>query len=138
MPRGIRCKIEQGVVDDCASGVVGITPCMRHDQADADMTQDSSTTRLMLRLYVAGQTPRSQRALLNLRRMCDAQQGLAYDLEVIDVMKHPEIATAQQVMATPMLVREGPVPGRRIVGDLTDQDNVFAGLDIKRHPKSPV
>ena len=74
----------------------------------------------LLKLYIAGQTPRSQRAILNLRRICDSQSEFEYKLEIIDVLEDPEAAEEDKIMATPVLIKKLPPPVRRIIGDLTD------------------
>lgn len=73
-----------------------------------------------LKLYVYGQTPRSQRAIRNLKKMCASNPDFEYCLEIIDVQKHPEAAEEQHVLVTPMLVRCLPKPVRRIIGDLAN------------------
>ncbi len=85
-----------------------------------------------LRLYVAGQTPKSLAAISNLKKICadyvDAQQ---YRVEVIDLAKNPALARDHQILAIPTLVRSLPVPIRKIIGDLSDTERVVVGLDIR-------
>lgn len=83
-----------------------------------------------LRLFVTGSTPRSTRAIENLRRICDEDLEGRYDLEVIDVYQDPEATREFQVVATPTLVKVLPEPLRRIIGDLSDRERVLAGLNI--------
>jgi circadian clock protein KaiB len=84
-----------------------------------------------LRLYVAGQTPKSVMALKNLREICKNQLNDAYDIEVIDLMVNPERSLDDQILAIPTLVRKLPVPVRKIIGDLSDTERVLIGLDLK-------
>jgi circadian clock protein KaiB len=86
---------------------------------------------IKLRLYVAGQTPKSMAALSNLQQICTAHLGGKYDLEVIDLMKHPQLAQGDQILAIPTLVRSLPVPIRKIIGDLSNVDRVLVGLDLR-------
>lgn len=89
---------------------------------------------IQLRLYVAGQTPKSMAALSNLQRICAAHLDGKYDLEVIDLMKHPQLAQGDQILAIPTLVRNLPVPIRKIIGDLSNVDRVLVGLDLRGAP----
>jgi circadian clock protein KaiB len=83
-----------------------------------------------LRLYIAGQTPRSLAALANLKRICNEHfDGEQYRLEVIDLVKHPHLAHDDEILAIPTLVRSLPVPIRKIIGDLSNTDRVLVGLD---------
>jgi circadian clock protein KaiB len=84
-----------------------------------------------LRLYVAGQTTRSVAALTNLRRYCEQYLANRYTLEVIDLLKHPQLAEGDQILAIPMLVRKVPEPIRKIIGDLSNEEKVLVGLDIR-------
>jgi circadian clock protein KaiB len=97
----------------------------------------------VFKLFVMGQSPRSQRAVANLRRLCDEKLGDAYRLEVIDVLERPQAAEDARVLSTPTLVKELPLPARRMTGDLSDPEKVMAGLDLtpcqpKRHLASDV
>lgn len=86
--------------------------------------------RFMLRLYVTGRTARSERAILNLREICETEFEGGYDIEVIDVLEHPTLAEDDKILATPTLVKELPEPVRKIIGDLSDRDKVLLGLDL--------
>ena len=83
-----------------------------------------------LRLYVAGQTPKSIVALANLKRICDQHLNGQYKVEVIDLMENPQLAQRDQIVAIPTLVRELPTPLKRIIGDLSNTDRVLVGLDV--------
>ncbi len=86
-----------------------------------------------LRLYVAGQTPKSMLALQNLQRFCEDYLEGKYTLEVIDLLIRPQLAEGDQILAIPTLVRKVPAPMRRIIGDLSNEQKVFVGLDINEH-----
>ena len=88
----------------------------------------------VLRLFVTGTTSRSQRAIANMRRICEEKLAGQYDLEIIDVYEHPEATRDLQVVATPTLVKVLPEPLRRIIGDLSDREKVLAGLNISPMP----
>ena len=84
-----------------------------------------------LRLYVAGQTPKSVMALANLRQYCEEHLQGRYQLEVIDLLQNPQLAEGDQILAIPTLVRKVPVPMRKIIGDLSNVERVLVGLDIR-------
>jgi circadian clock protein KaiB len=89
--------------------------------------------KYQLDLYVTGQTPRSLRAAANLRRICDQSLGMdgtAYELRLIDVQQHPELAEAAHIFATPATIRVAPLPVYRVIGDLSDPAKVLAALGI--------
>ena len=84
-----------------------------------------------LRLYVAGQTARSLAALANLERICEEHLHGSYRIEVIDVLKSPALARGDQILALPTLVRRLPLPVKKIIGDLSNEDRVLIGLDLR-------
>ena len=83
-----------------------------------------------LRLYTAGQTPKSMTALRNLKRVCDEHLSGRYQLEVIDLLQNPRLAKDHQIVAIPTLVRDLPNPIRKIIGDLSDTERTLVGLDL--------
>jgi circadian clock protein KaiB len=85
----------------------------------------------ILRLYVTGQTPRSQRSIENLRTLCEKYLKGQFDLEVIDIYQQPALAAEGQIIAAPTLIKTMPLPLRRLVGDFSDQARVVLGLDLK-------
>jgi circadian clock protein KaiB len=91
---------------------------------------DTDTKKWNLRLYVAGQTPKSITALANLKRICDEHMSGRYEIEVIDLMENPQLARRDQIVAIPTLIRELPSPLKRIIGDLSNTDRVLVGLDV--------
>ena len=84
-----------------------------------------------LRLYVAGESPRSKTALENLTRLCEERLKGAYRIEVIDLTKRPELAKADQILAVPTLVRRVPEPVKRLIGDLSDSDRALVALEMR-------
>jgi len=84
-----------------------------------------------LRLYVAGQTPKSIRAFANLKALCEGHLKGHYQIEVIDLMEHPQLARGDQIVAIPTLVRKLPQPVRKIIGDLSSTTRVLVGLDLQ-------
>jgi circadian clock protein KaiB len=84
-----------------------------------------------LRLYVAGQTPKSILALVNLRQICEEHLQGRYEIEVIDLMENPQLAQGDQILALPTLVRRLPEPIKKIIGDLSNTERVLVGLDLR-------
>jgi circadian clock protein KaiB len=84
-----------------------------------------------LKLYVAGQTPRSVAALTNLKHICETHMAGCYEIEVIDLLENPQLAKGDQILAVPTLVKKLPVPMRKIIGDLSDTERVLVGLDVR-------
>jgi circadian clock protein KaiB len=84
-----------------------------------------------LRLYVAGQTPKSITALANLKKICEERLAGRYTIEVIDLLEHPQLAAGDQILAVPTLVRRLPEPLKRIIGNLSDMERVLVGLDLR-------
>jgi circadian clock protein KaiB len=84
-----------------------------------------------LRLYVAGQTPRSVTAFANLKKICEEHLPGRYNIEVVDLVKHPQLAAGDQILAIPTLVRKLPQPLRKIVGDLRDTERALVGLQLR-------
>jgi circadian clock protein KaiB len=84
-----------------------------------------------LRLYVAGQTPKSLTAFANLKRICEQHLAGKYQIEIIDLLKDPKLARGDQILAIPTLVRKLPEPVRKIIGDLSNVDRTLIGLDLR-------
>jgi circadian clock protein KaiB len=93
----------------------------------------ASRDKWILRLYVAGQTLKTITALNNLKLICEEQLKGKYKIEVIDLLKQPQLARDNQILAIPTLVRKLPIPVRRIIGDLSDKERVLVGLDLIAH-----
>ena len=98
------------------------------------MAATSKTTNDMyvLRLYVTGMTPRSERAVRNLQAICDEYLEGRYDLDVIDIYQQPVLTKGEQIVAAPTLIKKLPLPMRRIIGDMSDRERVLLGLDLVR------
>lgn len=91
----------------------------------------SRTERWELRLYVAGQTPRSLAAFANLKQICESHLAGKYRIEVIDLVKNPQLAGGDQIVAIPTLVRRLPPPLKKIIGDLSNTERVLVGLQLR-------
>lgn len=85
-----------------------------------------------LRLYVAGETPRAATALVNLKRICEEHLSGRYQIEVVDLLKNPRLAAGDQILAVPTLVRRLPAPLKQIIGDLSNEERVLVGLDLRQ------
>ncbi len=86
--------------------------------------------KFKLRLYITGKTPKSERAIANLKEICERDlQGL-YELEIIDVLEFPQLAENEKILATPTLIKDLPPPLKRIIGDLSNSEKVLLGLDL--------
>jgi circadian clock protein KaiB len=90
----------------------------------------ASEGEFVLRLYVAGQTPRSLRAVANMQRVCADQLKGRYRLEVIDLYQQPQLAEGEQIVAVPALIKRLPAPPRIVIGDMSDTERVLVGLDL--------
>ena len=100
---------------------------VRHKRA----TREQKKGKYLLRLYVTGTTGKSVRAIQNVRRICEEHlQGL-YDLEVVDIYKNLPLARGDQIIAAPTLIKRLPAPLRRLIGDMSDEQRVLVGLDIR-------
>jgi circadian clock protein KaiB len=94
--------------------------------------QTPPAERYVLRLYVTGMTPRSARAVRNLRAICDEYLAGRYDLEVVDIYQQPLLAKGEQIIAAPTLIKKLPLPVRRIIGDMSNRERVLVGLHLVR------
>jgi len=96
------------------------------------LAKPSGEERYVLRLYVTGMTPRSTQAVGALKALCQEHLEGRYDLEVIDIYQHPQLAKDEQITALPLLVKKLPAPMRRLIGNLSDEERVLMGLDLRR------
>ena len=87
-------------------------------------------SKYVLKLYITGHTPRSQRAIENLRRICEQELGGESEIKIIDALEQPQLANEDKILATPTLIKVLPLPSRRIIGDLSDKNTVLQGLDL--------
>lgn len=94
-------------------------------------SQAQPSSEWQLRLYVAGQTPKSLAALDNLKRVCETHLSGRYEIEVIDLLVNPRLAVGDQILAVPTLVRKFPEPIRKIIGDLSNEERVLVGLNVQ-------
>ncbi len=100
----------------------------------ANTAPPAAAERYVLRLFVTGMTPRSIRAVLNLRTICNHFLEGRYDLEVVDIYQQPVLAKGEQIIAAPTLIKKLPLPMRRMIGDMSNQESVLLGLDITHAP----
>jgi circadian clock protein KaiB len=94
-------------------------------------TSKAHPSRYILKLYVAGRSPKSVNAIANIKKICEANLQGRYVLEVIDLYQQPQLAQGEQIIAVPTLIRKIPPPLRRIIGDLSNTERVLVGLDIR-------
>ena len=102
--------------------------------ADTD-AQGEQPKQWQLRLYVAGQTPKSVRAFANLKRLCEEHLAGQFEIEVVDLIDNPRLAKDDQIVAIPTLVRKLPEPIRKIIGDLSDTERTLVGLQLRSSTK---
>ena len=107
------------------------TPTKRPRRGSGGLTSQPELGQWNLRLYVAGQTPRSLSAFKNLKEICEEYLKGKYHIEVVDLMENPTLARGDQILAVPTLVRKLPQPIRKIIGDLSNTERVLVGLDIQ-------
>jgi circadian clock protein KaiB len=91
-------------------------------------------SKFRLRLYITGKTPKSERAIANLREICDRELKGLYELQIIDALERPQLAEDEKILATPTLIKDLPPPLRRIIGDLSNSEKVLLGLDLSPQP----
>ena len=92
--------------------------------------------KYLLRLYIAGATPRSTQAILNIRQICEEHLHGRYELEVIDVYQQPVLAAGEQIIAAPTLIKQLPLPLRKFIGDMSDTERILVGLDLRMRAAS--
>lgn len=97
----------------------------------AELADLAEQERYVLRLYVTGMTPRSTRAIRSIRSICEEFLAGRFDLEIIDVYQQPALIRDEQILATPTLVKKGPAPERRMIGDMSDRARVISGLGLR-------
>lgn len=97
------------------------TAAARHDSA-----------RYVLRLYVIGTTRNSERAIVNIRKICEDHLQGRYDLEIVDITQHPMLAEGEQIIAAPTLIKKLPLPLRRFIGDMSQTERILLGLDLRK------
>lgn len=95
-------------------------------------SRDTKDQQYTLRLYVAGLSPRSQEAIRAISAICKEHLADRYDLEVIDIYQHPQMAKDEQIIAAPTLIKKLPLPLRKIIGSMVDKEKVLVGMDLRR------
>jgi circadian clock protein KaiB len=95
------------------------------------LAKRSETEKYLLRLYVAGTSSRSSRAIENVRKICEEHLAGRYDLEVIDLYQQPVLSKGEQIVAVPTLIKKLPAPLRKFIGDMSDTDRILVGLDLR-------
>lgn len=111
-------------------------PAPRQDLAPPEDAGDSPGTQFChLRLYVAGQSPKTLSAISNLRRLCEERLDFRYEIEIVDLIENPRLAAGDEIIAIPTLVRRLPEPMRKIIGDLSDSERVIVGLQLLPVPQ---
>jgi circadian clock protein KaiB len=93
---------------------------------------DENSGRYILKLYVAGHSPKSVSAIANMKKICEENLQGRYELDVIDLYQQPQLAQGEQIIAVPTLIRKLPLPLRRIIGDMSNTERVLVGLDIRK------
>ena len=88
--------------------------------------------RYVLRLYVTGRTRNSERAIVNIRKICEEHLQGRYDLEIVDISQHPTLAEGEQIIAVPTLIKKLPLPLRRFIGDMSQSERILLGLDLRK------
>ena len=102
---------------------------LREELEKAEVNRGSQ--HYVLRLYISGITPRSTRAIENIRKICEENLKGRYELEVIDIFQQPQIARSEQIIAAPTLIKKLPLPLRKFIGDLSDTERILVGLELK-------
>jgi len=104
----------------------------RIDTAEYErLSERRKRERYVLRLYVTGMTPRSTAALTTIKELCEQHLNGRYELEVVDIYQHPQLASEEQIVAVPTLVKQLPSPLRKLIGNLSDRERVIYGLDLR-------
>jgi circadian clock protein KaiB len=96
----------------------------------------SETEKYVLRLYVAGMTPKSTKAIANVKKICDEHLEGRYELDVIDIYQQPKLTKGEQIIAAPTLIKKLPLPLRKLIGDMSDTEKFLVGIDLR--PKRTV
>lgn len=92
--------------------------------------KEPTLSKVLLKLFVTGKTPRAELAIANLKRICEDELQGRYELQIIDVIENPQLAEDEKILATPTLIKRLPLPLRRVIGDLSDKEKVLLGLNV--------
>lgn len=101
------------------------------EKAAEKIGEKTGKEKYVLRLYVAGITPRSKKAIENVKKICDEHLAGRCDLQVIDIFQQPKLAKGEQIIAAPTLIKKLPLPLRRVIGDMSDTEKFLIGIDLK-------
>ncbi len=101
----------------------------RHDREAAPQERDS--THYVMKLFISGLSPKSQQAIDNLKTICEEHLQDPYELEIIDIFQQPELAQSEQIIATPTLIKELPLPRRKFIGDMSATEKILLSLELK-------
>lgn len=93
--------------------------------------KNPGTEKYVLRLYITGTTPKSTRAIINIKKICEEHLKGRYELEIIDVYQQPTLAKDAQIIAAPTLIKKLPLPLRKLIGDMSDSERILVGLDLR-------
>jgi len=110
----------------------GAPPPQSGGHSVAGGAREAESNRYVLRLYVAGQTPKSVHAIANIKKICEENLKGRYVLDVIDLYQQPQLAQGEQIIAVPTLIKKLPPPLRRIIGDMSNTERVLVGLDLRK------
>jgi circadian clock protein KaiB len=108
-----------------------VTPGDAYEDAVEVVGGDEGKEVWYLRLYVAGESPKSLQAFANLKELCETHMDHPYEIEIVDLLQNPRLARGDEILAIPTLVRRLPAPMRKIIGDLSDTDQVLVGLQLR-------
>lgn len=100
-------------------------------QFEQAIDDPQSEKKIIMKLYVSGATPRSSRAIENIRNFCEEHLKGRYELEIVDIYQQPELLKHDEVVAAPTLIKELPLPLRKLIGDMSDEEKIMIGLNIK-------
>jgi circadian clock protein KaiB len=106
-------------------------PARRAQTGEKAAPRKAASSHYILKLYIAGHSPKSVNAITNIKKICEENLQGRYELEVIDLYQQPQLAQGEQIIAVPTLIRKLPIPLRRIIGDLSNTECVLVGLDIR-------
>jgi circadian clock protein KaiB len=110
--------------------------CPRRERHPGSTREEAPLSQYILKLYVTGKTSKAATAIDNLRRICDEDLEGRYELQIVDVLEHPQMAEDDKILATPTLIKRLPPPLRRVIGDLSDKHKVLLGLEVRPDIKS--
>lgn len=109
-----------------------MTPVADNSDEFKEFARSMDEAHYVLKLYITGMTPRSLKAIENIKKICEENLKGRYELEVIDIRQNPTLAQGEQIVAAPTLLKKLPLPLKRIIGDMSDTDKVLLGLDIRK------